>query len=109
MLPVASKPASAGRLRRAVQSGADSFSQQVQRASPQALRLAGAAEVYGYYVEGFGVMFHIRIPGMTPDFALLMRRMLANPATATVQGNPQVTRVAAPPPPNRGVPTSPDQ
>lgn len=60
----------------AVNSGAQTVIQQVRQVAPQPqFMLAGAPDVTGFRLTGYGVFFHVRVPAIRPTFALALRLM----------------------------------
>ena len=93
----------------AVNSGAQTVVQQVRQVAPQpGYMLSGAPDVTGWRLDGYGVVFVVRVPAIRPSFVLALRLMdprAPQPFTAgrgtrvaITQGAPDGGAVAAPPP-----------
>lgn len=69
-----------GLLTSAVKSAAAAVARQMQAFEPGLQLSTGPAQAKGFYLEDYGVFFHIEIPGVTPSLAWMLENMARDPA-----------------------------
>ena len=84
-----------GLLAAAVRSGAEETAREIQRATPGLMLFTGIARARGFYLEGYGVFFHVEIPGVVPSVASILAT-LDRDRTARQGGQPSLTGSGAP-------------
>ncbi len=85
-----------GVLEKAVQNGAAIVSRQVRAIAPDAMFLAGAAQVRGFRLDGFGVFFDVEVPALQPNVAWTLRAMMVDNGNSLAQLRAFVQKVADP-------------
>lgn len=85
-----------GVLEKAVQNGAAIVSRQVRAIAPDAMFLAGAAQVRGFRLDGFGVFFDVEVPALQPNVAWTLRAMMVDNGNSLAQLKAFVQKVADP-------------
>jgi hypothetical protein len=64
-----------GVLAAAVRNGAQATARQIQQVQPNLNLLTGVARAQGFYLEGYGVFFHVEIPGVQPSVASIIESL----------------------------------
>jgi hypothetical protein len=87
-----------GLLTSAVKSAATQTARQMQAIEPTLQLFTGPARAKGFYLDDYGVFFHVEIPGVSPSVAWLLDNMAREPS-AFDRERAQPTRTAS----SRGV------
>jgi hypothetical protein len=64
-----------GILTAAVRSGAQATARQIQEIQPGLMLFTGTARTRGFALDGYGLFFHVEIPGVRPSVAQLVQGM----------------------------------
>jgi hypothetical protein len=73
-----------GALARAVDYGAKQLNREILQAMPGAFMLEGDARARGVYLDGYGVFFDVRVPGMRQSMVWSLRMMMDQDDAANV-------------------------
>ena len=64
-----------GLLAAAVRSGAEETARLIKENQPELMLFTGTTRARGFYLEGYGVFFHVEIPGVVPSVASILASM----------------------------------
>jgi hypothetical protein len=64
-----------GLLTAAVRSGAQATARQIQQVQPGLMLFTGTARARGFVLDGYGLFFHVEIPGVRPSVAQLVEQI----------------------------------
>ncbi len=84
-----------GLLAGAVRSGAEETARLIQKDQPGLMLFTGIARARGFSLEGYGVVFHVEIPGVVPSVASILESMERNKMRQ--QGQPSLANDGARP------------
>lgn len=83
-----------GLLAAAVRNGAKETARQIQAIQPGLALFTGDARARGFYLEGYGVFFHVEIPGVQPSVEWIFETLQRS--RAPQQGQASLTSARAP-------------
>lgn len=80
-----------GLLTSAVKSGATAAAKQMMAFEPNLMFTTAPARAKGFYLDDYGVFFHVEIPGVAPNVAWLFDNLNRNPAAPDRDPRPERT------------------